>query len=77
MSLVFITTEYKTIATHRYLTVLRLLLRAADAVLTGHTENIISFHMKNISNNKEKAHLLLVTSPHARTHARTHTLKCI
>ncbi|CAL8344632.1 unnamed protein product [Boreogadus saida] len=33
--------------------------KAADAVLTGHTENIISFHMKNISNNKEKAHLLL------------------
>ncbi|CAN9497671.1 unnamed protein product [Ophioblennius macclurei] len=33
--------------------------KAADAVLTGHTENIIAFHMKNISNSKDKAHLLL------------------
>uniref|UniRef100_A0AAV2JXP0 B-cell lymphoma 9 beta-catenin binding domain-containing protein n=1 Tax=Knipowitschia caucasica TaxID=637954 RepID=A0AAV2JXP0_KNICA len=33
--------------------------KAADAVLTGHTENIIAFHMKNISNSKDKAHLLI------------------
>ncbi|XP_072300626.1 B-cell CLL/lymphoma 9 protein [Eucyclogobius newberryi] len=33
--------------------------KAADSVLTGHTENIIAFHMKNISNSKDKAHLLL------------------
>ncbi|TNN04284.1 hypothetical protein fugu_001313 [Takifugu bimaculatus] len=33
--------------------------KAADAVLTGLTENIIAFHMKNISNSKDKAHLLL------------------
>uniref|UniRef100_A0A3Q3X5Q8 B-cell lymphoma 9 beta-catenin binding domain-containing protein n=1 Tax=Mola mola TaxID=94237 RepID=A0A3Q3X5Q8_MOLML len=33
--------------------------KAADAVLTGHTDNIIAFHMKNISNSKDKAHLLL------------------
>ncbi|KAJ4932916.1 hypothetical protein JOQ06_029754 [Pogonophryne albipinna] len=32
--------------------------KAADAVRTGHTENIIAFHMKNISNSKDKAHLL-------------------
>lgn len=37
-----------------------LVLRAADAVLTGHTENIIAFHMKNIS--KDKSHLMLVRS---------------
>lgn len=43
-----------------YLTVCLLVLRAADAVLTGLTENIIAFHMKNISNSKDKAHLLLV-----------------
>lgn len=43
-----------------YLTVCFRVLRAADAVLTGHTENIIAFHMKNISNSKDKAHLLLV-----------------
>lgn len=43
-----------------YLTICLLVLRAADAVLTGLTENIIAFHMKNISNSKDKAHLLLV-----------------
>ncbi|XP_046902366.1 B-cell CLL/lymphoma 9 protein isoform X1 [Hypomesus transpacificus] len=37
--------------------------KAADAVLTGHTENIITFHMKNISNSKDKAHLLLNNQP--------------
>ncbi|KAL0963432.1 hypothetical protein UPYG_G00306350 [Umbra pygmaea] len=31
--------------------------KAADAVLTGHSENIINFHMKNISNSKDKTHL--------------------
>ncbi|XP_029567763.1 B-cell CLL/lymphoma 9 protein [Salmo trutta] len=28
--------------------------KAADAVLTGHSENIINFHMRNISNSKDK-----------------------
>uniref|UniRef100_A0A4W5RHF2 BCL9 transcription coactivator n=1 Tax=Hucho hucho TaxID=62062 RepID=A0A4W5RHF2_9TELE len=43
--------------------------KAADAVLTGHAENIINFHMRNISNSKDKIPLppliyTLFTNPH-------------
>jgi hypothetical protein len=48
-------------------TVWSLFLRAADAVLTGHSENIINFHMRNISNSKDKIPLPPLVITHAHT----------